>query len=94
MSATFTGNPPSGQVAPHRHDPGGRDASRALAALMVVQHASAARNVAATDESLSLDARQIYQSLADADVTVSTAYLYGRTGPNADRVRYRARTLT
>jgi hypothetical protein len=26
--------------------------------------------------------------LADADVTVSTAYLYGRTGPYADRVRY------
>jgi hypothetical protein len=60
----------------------------ALATLMVVQHASAAHNVAATDESLSLDAQQIYQSLADADVTVSTSYLYGRTGPNADRVRY------
>jgi negative regulator of sigma E activity len=59
-----------------------------LATLMVVQHTSAARDVAATDESLSLDAQQIYQSLADADVTVSTAYLYGRTGPYADRVRY------
>jgi hypothetical protein len=59
-----------------------------LATLMVVQHASAAHDVAATDESLSLDAQQIYQSLADADVTVSTAYLYGRTGPYADRVRY------
>jgi hypothetical protein len=60
----------------------------ALATLMVVQHASAAHDVAATDESLSLDAQQLYQSLADADVTVSTAYLYGRTGPYADRVRY------
>jgi len=60
----------------------------ALATLMVIQHASAAHDVAATDESLSLDAQQIYQSLADADVTVSTAYLYGRTGPYADRVRY------
>jgi hypothetical protein len=59
-----------------------------LATLMVVQHASAAHDVAATDESLSLDAQQLYQSLADADVTVSTAYLYGRTGPYADRVRY------
>jgi hypothetical protein len=59
-----------------------------LATLMVVQHTSAAHDVAATDESLSLDAQQIYQSLADADVTVSTAYLYGRTGPYADRVRY------
>lgn len=60
----------------------------ALAALMVIQHASAAHDVAVTDETLSLDAQQIYQSLADADVTVSTAYLYGRTGPYADRVRY------
>ena len=60
----------------------------ALATLMVIQHASAAHDVAATDEPLSLDAQQIYQSLADADVTVSTAYLYGRTGPYADRVRY------
>src|SRR5580704_4550833 len=60
----------------------------ALAALMVTQHASAAHDVAAADETLSLDAQQTYQSLADADVTVSTAYLYGRTGPYADRVRY------
>jgi hypothetical protein len=60
----------------------------ALATLMVIQHASAAHDVSATDESLSLDAQQVYQSLADADVTVSTAYLYGRTGPYADRVRY------
>jgi hypothetical protein len=60
----------------------------ALTTLMVIQHASAAHDVAATDESLSLDAQQIYQSLADADVTVSTAYLYGRTGPYQDRVRY------
>jgi len=60
----------------------------ALATLTVIQHTSAAHDVAATDESLSLDAQQIYQSLADADVTVSTAYLYGRTGPDQDRVRY------
>jgi len=30
----------------------------------------------------------MYQSLADADVTVSTGYLYGRIGPFADRQRY------
>ena len=59
-----------------------------LATLMVSQHASAAHDVSATDETLSLDAQQIYQSLADADVTVSTAYLYGRVGPFADRQRY------
>jgi len=59
-----------------------------LAAFTVGQHASAADNVAATSEPISLDAQQMYQSLADADVTVSTAYLYGRTGPYADRQRY------
>jgi hypothetical protein len=59
-----------------------------LATLMVSQHASAAHDVSASDETLSLDAQQIYQSLADADVTVSTAYLYGRVGPFADRQRY------
>ena len=42
-----------------------------LAALAVSRHASAADAVVATDEPLSLDAQQIYQSLADADVTVS-----------------------
>jgi hypothetical protein len=60
----------------------------ALAALTVSQHASAADDVAATSEPLSLDAQQIYQSLADADVTVSTGYLYGHIEPFADRQRY------
>ena len=60
----------------------------ALAAFTVSQHASAADNVAASSEPISLDAQQMYQSLADADVTVSTAYLYGRIGPFADRQRY------
>ena len=60
----------------------------ALAAFTVSQHASAADNVAGSSEPISLDAQQMYQSLADADVTVSTAYLYGRTGPFADRQRY------
>jgi hypothetical protein len=59
-----------------------------LATLMTSQHTSAARQVNATGEALSLDAQQIYQSLADADVTVSTGYLYGRTEPYANRQRY------
>jgi hypothetical protein len=46
----------------------------ALAALMVGQHASAAGDVASVSEPLSLDAQQMYQSLADADVTASTGY--------------------
>jgi hypothetical protein len=60
----------------------------ALAALMAGQHASAAGEAAATSEPLSLAAQQMYQSLADADVTASTGYLYGRTPPFADRQRY------
>lgn len=60
----------------------------ALAALMVSQHASAAREATATSEPLSLAAQQLYQSLADADVTASTGYLYGRTPPFAYRQRY------
>ena len=43
----------------------------ALAALMVSQHASAAADVASVSEPLSLDAQQMYRSLADADVTAS-----------------------
>ena len=62
----------------------------ALAALTVSQHASAADDVSGRSEPISLDAQQMYQSLADADVTVSTAYLYGRTGPFADRERYQS----
>ncbi|MGD0247193.1 MAG: hypothetical protein ABSB59_43670 [Streptosporangiaceae bacterium] len=60
----------------------------ALAALMVGQHASAAGEAVATSEPLSLAAQQMYQSLADADVTASTGYLYGRTPPFAGRQRY------
>jgi hypothetical protein len=45
-----------------------------LATLMIGQHTSAAHQVTASGESLSLDAQQMYQSLADADVTVSTEY--------------------
>jgi len=59
-----------------------------LASLMVNQHASAAASAVGSDEPLSLDAQQIYQSLADADVTVSTAYLYGSQEPRALKLRY------
>jgi hypothetical protein len=42
----------------------------ALAALMVGQHASAARDAASTSEPLSLAAQQMYQSLVRADQAV------------------------
>jgi hypothetical protein len=60
----------------------------ALAAVTVAQHAAAATQVVNSSEPLSLDAQQIYHSLADADVTISTGYLYGPQQPTADRVRY------
>ncbi len=60
----------------------------ALAAFMVGQHASAAADVASVSEPLSLDAQQRYQSLADADVTASAGYLYGRIQPFPGRQRY------
>ena len=63
-------------------DPGG------LGVLCLAWGALAALTVASTrrprtrgrEQRTDLDARQMYQSLADADVTVSTAYLYGRMG--------------
>ena len=48
-----------------------------LAALTADQHASAAANVVAVSEPLSLDAEQIYQSLSDADATAANAFLAG-----------------
>ena len=61
-----------------------------LAALTAEQHASAAANVVAVSEPLSLDAEQIYQSLSDADATAATAFLSGGLEPAAARQRYNA----
>jgi hypothetical protein len=62
----------------------------ALAALTADQHASAAADVVAVSEPLSLDAEQIYQSLSDADATAATAFLSGGLEPAAARQRYDA----
>jgi hypothetical protein len=61
-----------------------------LAALTADQHASAAADVVATSEPLSLDAEQIYQSLSDADATAANAFLAGGLEPTAARQRYEA----
>jgi hypothetical protein len=61
-----------------------------LAALTANQHASAAADVVATSEPLSLDAEQIYQSLSDADATAANAFLAGGLEPAAARQRYEA----
>ena len=61
-----------------------------LAALTANQHASAAADVVAVSEPLSLDAEQIYQSLSDADATAANAFLAGGLEPAAARQRYQA----
>jgi hypothetical protein len=61
-----------------------------LAALTANQHASAAANVVAASEPLSLDAEQIYTSLSDADATAANAFLAGGLEPAPARQRYNA----
>ena len=61
-----------------------------LAALTADQHASAAADVVAVSEPLSLDAEQIYTSLSDADATAASAFLSGGLEPAAARQRYQA----
>lgn len=60
----------------------------ALAAFTAYQHASAASDVVATSEPLSLDAEQIYQNLSDADDTAAGAFLAGGLEPDSARSRY------
>jgi hypothetical protein len=62
----------------------------ALGAWTVNDHAAAAADVVSTSEPLSLRAQQMYQSLSDADVTVTTAFLSGPQEPLAMRDRYQA----
>ena len=62
----------------------------ALAAWTVARHQSAAGDVVGTSEPLSLDAQRIYESLSDAQVTVSAAFLASPQEPLAARQRYDA----
>jgi hypothetical protein len=61
-----------------------------VGAWTVSQHASAAGDIVSASEPLSLDAQQMYQSLSDADVTVTTAFLSGPDESLAARDRYQA----
>jgi hypothetical protein len=61
-----------------------------IAVLIADQHASAAADVVAVSEPLSLNAEQIYQSLSDADATAANAFLFGGLEPAAARQRYNA----
>jgi hypothetical protein len=58
------------------------------------EHSSAAGDVVAVDEPLSLDARQMYESIADADVTITAALLANSRPPLAPLQRYQADIAT
>jgi hypothetical protein len=51
-------------------------------------HSSAAQSLVNVDEPLSLDARQVYQAIADADATITAAYLASSQPPLAPLQRY------
>jgi hypothetical protein len=52
------------------------------------EHSSAAGAMVTVDEPLSLDAQHMYESVADADVTITTAYLANSQPPLAALQRY------
>lgn len=47
----------------------------AFGAWVAVQHSSAADSLVSVNERLTLDSRQMYQSIADADATITAAFL-------------------
>jgi hypothetical protein len=57
----------------------------ALGGWVATQHASAASALVTVDEPLSLDARLMYQDIADADATITATYLTGVAAPDALR---------
>ena len=62
----------------------------AIGTWTVIEHASAASDVVHVNEPLSLEARQLYLSLSDADVTATTAFLSGPAVPLPTRQHYQA----
>jgi hypothetical protein len=55
---------------------------------VAIVHSSAAQSLVSVDEPLSLDARQMYQAIADADATITAAYLASSQPPLAELQRY------
>ncbi len=88
MTATLTERPPAGHAARRAATTTPATMRILMAALVLLslawgafggwaasQHSSAASALISVDEPLSLDARQMYEKVADADVTITTAYL-------------------
>jgi hypothetical protein len=66
----------------------------ALGGWAASEHSSAARAVVNVDEPLSLYARQMYESVADADVTITTTFLASSHPPLGSLQRYQADIAT
>ena len=64
-------------------------ASGGLSGWAVSQHSDAASSVAAVHEPLSLDAQQMYEAVADADVTITGSLLTNQQPPQDRLQRYR-----
>jgi hypothetical protein len=60
----------------------------ALGGWAATQHSSAADSLVSVNERLSLDARHMYQSIADADATITAAFLASPTPPLSQLQRY------
>jgi hypothetical protein len=60
----------------------------ALGGWVATQHSSAADSLVSVNERLSLDARHMYQSIADADATITAAFLASPTPPLSQLQRY------
>ena len=65
-------------------------ASGVLSGWAVSQHSDAASSVAAVHEPLSLDAQQMYEAVADADVTITGSLLANQQPPQDQLQRYRS----
>jgi hypothetical protein len=90
------------RVTARRHGLSTPDTLRALLASLVLLslawgafggwvatvHSSAARSLVSVDEPLSLDASQMYQAIADADATITAAYLASSQPPLVQLQRY------
>ncbi len=59
-----------------------------LGGWVATQHSSAADSLVSANERLSLDARHMYQSIADADATITAAFLASPTPPLGQLQRY------
>ena len=61
---------------------------------VATQHSSAADSLVSTDERLSLEARQMFQSIGDADATITAAFLASPRPPLGQLQRYESDLAT